>query len=268
MKAAQFALHAQMEERHWWFLGRRKIVTEIIHRTVPPFTEKAILDIGCGTGGNIASWANDYACIGMDPSEEALGRARERFRHVTFVSGSQPKDLGETISKVNLLLLMDVLEHVDDDFWFFSEWLSKIRPGGYVLITVPADRKLWSEHDVSFGHFRRYEKRRLEQLWEGLPVTVKLLSYYNALLYPLIRGIRTLSRWRGKSSGENGTDFKTPPRIFNGLLTRIFSAESRVLIDALEGKRSDGFRRGVSLIALLRKEVGTILPRRRPAHVD
>ena len=268
MKAAQFALHAQMEERHWWFLGRRKIVTELIHRTVPPSTGKAIVDIGCGTGGNIASLVNDYTCIGMDPSEEAVRRARERFRQVPFVCGSQPMDLGETVLKTDLLLLMDVLEHVDDDFWFFSEWFSKIPAASYVLLTVPADPKLWSKHDVAFGHFRRYDRRRLEQLWEGLPVTVNLLSYYNALLYPLIRGVRTLNRWRGTSFGENGTDFKTPPGIFNGLLTQIFGAETRVLIDTLEGKRSDGFQRGVSLIALLRREAGTILPRRKPAHVD
>lgn len=227
-----------------------------------------MVDIGCGTGGNIASLVNDYACIGMDPSEEAIGLARERFRHVTFVFGSQPMDLGGAASQADFLLLMDVLEHIDDDFWFFSEWLSKMPPASYVLLTVPADPKLWSQHDVAFGHHRRYDKRRLQQLWEGLPITVALLSYYNALLYPLIRGIRAVNRWQGTSFGEDGTDFKTPPRILNGLLTRIFSAETRVLIDALEGKRPDGFRRGVSLIALLRRESGTIVPRRKPDHVD
>ncbi len=267
MKSPQFALHAQMEESHWWFLARRKIATELIHRVVPPSRGKRVVDIGCGTGGNIASLMEDYSCVGIDPSAEAIEQARSRFPEARFICGSIPEDLGEAGSTASLLLLMDVLEHAPDDFRLFSELLSNIRPGSYLLLTVPADMSLWSEHDVSFGHYRRYDRSRLEMLWKNLPVSSCLVSHYNTRLYPLVRGLRTWSRWRGGPTGQAGTDFAMPSQPINLLLTKIFSSEARVLAETLQGKRTRGFPYGVSLIAVLRREIGEIRPQTRPPHL-
>ena len=83
-----------------------------------------------------------------------------------------------------MFLLMDVLEHVPDDFAFLSELLAASSPGAHFLITVPANPSFWSAHDESNGHYRRYEPDRLGRLWSGLPVTTRLLTYFNARLYP------------------------------------------------------------------------------------
>lgn len=126
---------------------------------------------------------------------------------------------------------------------------------------------MWTEHDVSFGHYRRYDLPRLQQVWNGLPVTTSVVSYYNARLYPLVRGIRTLNRWRGRTSGAAGTDFTTPAQPLNRLLEAIFAGEANVLVECLQGKRARGFSHGVSLLALLRRESGTLHPRTKPPGV-
>ena len=93
MKSAQFRLHAALEERHWWFLGRRRIVSELVRRIVPPSKEALIVDIGCGTGGNLDAFAKDYSCLGIDPSDEAIHSARRRFPESQFICGAIPDAL-------------------------------------------------------------------------------------------------------------------------------------------------------------------------------
>lgn len=267
MKTAQFRLHAAIEEHHWWFLGRRRIVSELVRRLVPPSKEELIVDIGCGTGGNLSAFAKDYSCLGIDPSDEAIQSARQRFPNAQFICGAIPDALQELPRPASLMLLMDVLEHVPDDFWLLSTLLAQAKPGAYLLVTVPADMRLWTEHDVSFGHYRRYDLPRLQRVWRDLPVTTSLVSYYNARLYPVVRGIRMVNRWRGRTSGAAGTDFNTPAKPLNQLLQTIFASEAKTLVKCLEGKRTRGFSSGVSLVALLRREVGTLNPRQKPIGI-
>lgn len=254
MKAAQYAVHAELEERHWWFTGRRRICSALIRRLLPPSRGKVIVDAGCGTGGNIAALAADYSCIGVDPSPEAIALARKRYPGIRFLRGRIPEDLLPLAPSADLFLLMDVLEHVPDDRALLSPVVAAARPGSRFLITVPADTKLWGPHDVSFGHFRRYDRAMLERVWSGLPVTPLLVSYYNHRLYPLALLARRLSRLRGRAWGDAGTDLSLPAPPVNRLLERIFSGETARLMELMEGKRKQGFSNGVSLIALLRRE--------------
>lgn len=252
MEADQFRLHAELEERHWWFRGRRRILGELVRR-IWPQQGGALIDIGCGTGGNIAAFARTYRCLGIDPSPEAIHLARARFPGVEFICGSPPLELGEAGGASRLFLLMDVLEHVPDDAAFLAGVWRMLRPGDQLLLTVPADRSLWSIHDASYGHYRRYDPAQLERAWAGLPVERRLLSYFNARLYPLVKIARALSRLRRRPWGRAGTDLKLPARPINYLLEGLFAGEARVLVELLEGKRSRGYRQGVSLLALLRR---------------
>lgn len=264
MKSEQFQVHVEMEERHWWFLGRRVIMRELVHRLIPPSKVATVVDIGCGTGGNIALLGTDYACVGIDPSEEAVRRAQERFPDVRFCCASVPDGAGPLLRSAGLVLLMDVLEHTPDDFEFFSRILDCVTPGAYLLVTVPAKNSLWTEHDVSFGHYRRYERDRLTRVWSGLPVEPLLVSYYNSRLYPVIRIIRAFNRWAGRTSGSGGTDFAIPAPAINGALRGILAGEARVLVELLQGTRRKGYSSGASLIALLLRSEGAVLPRAMP----
>jgi SAM-dependent methyltransferase len=264
MRTEQFELHADIEGRHWWFVARRKILSSLVESVLPPSRATTIIDVGCGTGANLAGLAGRYDCVGIDSSSHAVRLARARFPQVRFIHGFAPRDLAGTIERASLILLTDVLEHVADDFALFSELLAAARPGTYFLLTVPADQGLWSEHDESFGHYRRYDLHRFEQIWQGLPVRPLLASYYNTRLYPGVWLARFLSRLRRKSSGLAGTDFRMPSNWVNGLLAWCFAGERHRLTRLAEGARVAGYPFGVSLVALLQRQAGVISARSKP----
>ena len=206
-----------MEDKHWWFLGRRRIVREVIRTAVSLSPQDVVVDVGCGTGGNTAALAVDLPCIGMDPSLEAIQLAQERFPNVQFLCGDIHEQINRIKDSVGLFLLLDVLEHLPDDSRFFERILNLAKSGAHLLLTVPANMTLWSEHDVSFGHYRRYTIESLQRLWAGLPVTARLVSYYNSRLYPVVRATRAINRWRGGTKGLAGTDFRMPIQPLNDI---------------------------------------------------
>ncbi len=271
MDTAQFQLHAAIEERHWWFTARRTILGRLVGhlnahhqlRAADRSGEKPLLiDVGCGTGANLAAFAESFRCLGVDTSAEAIQLAKQRYPHLEFLHGYAPDDLVNSIRAASVVTLNDVLEHVRDDFLLFSRIMAELPPGAMAVITVPAEPKLWSAHDVSFGHYRRYLRERFEMLWQNLPVKAHLVSHFNSRLYPIIRTVRTLNNWRGATGGVAGTDFKLPPAPLNHLLKSCFHGESQVLLRALRG--GPGYSRGASLVAILERLPGKIQARAKP----
>jgi 2-polyprenyl-3-methyl-5-hydroxy-6-metoxy-1,4-benzoquinol methylase len=258
MQSAQFELHAQIEDRHWWFVGRRKILRRLIEAVVPAGQQNVVLDVGCGTGANLAALAGGYQCVGIDTSAQAIELARERFSSIEFRHGYAPADVSDVLARANVVLLTDVLEHVPDDFSLFSSLLAATRPGTYFLVTVPADASLWSRHDESFGHYRRYDAERFARVWSGLPVSCHLASHYNSRLYPAVKLVRWWNRRRGEAHGAQGTDFNMPAAPVNRCLEWMLADESRRLLDLMSGRRQ---------VALLRREPGDCIERQRPLDV-
>lgn len=251
MQAEQYQLHEEIEDRHWWFIARRNLVTRVAKLAVPASGEAMVVDVGCGTGANLAAFASQYRCVGVDSSSEAINRARKRFPQMQFIEAQEPVDFRPTLGQANLVLLMDVLEHVERDDRFLAELVDVLRPGAQLVVTVPAGPDLWSEHDVSFGHYRRYTLQTLRALLSRLPVRPRLLSYFNARLYPLVKAARGLSRFRGKPIGEAGTDFWIPPAPLNSLLARILAGEANTLVGHVDRGGEPPYSFGVSLMALL-----------------
>jgi len=267
MQSAQFQLHATVEDSHWWFVGRRRIMQDLVRQVLTANRSSVVVDVGCGTGANLAALAGDYDCLGIDSSAEAIELARRRFPGRRFLCGQGPADLAEAMRNARLVLLMDVLEHVPDDFAFLSGLLAASAPGTDFLVTVPANPSCWSAHDESNGHYRRYDLTRFQRLWAGLPVTTRLLSHYNARLYTIATLVRSWSRWRGRATGRAGTDVSLPIRPLNAALREIFAGESRVLIDLLRRGDRHGYPAGLSLVALLRRDAGEFGVRHRPDDV-
>ncbi len=253
MQLPQFQVHAAIEETHWWFRARRRIVQGLIHELLPPGTGKKILDVGCGTGGITAYLSGEYAVMGVDPAPEAIAFARKRFPQCTFIQGYAPGSVQKECGDANMILLLEVLEHVEHDRDFVRSLIASLKPGAYLMIFAPADMSLWGPHDKGFEHFRRYDSAgEFRRTWAGTPVQEILVSHCNTRLYPLVKLARMLARRKGSAWGPGDTDLATPPAPVNALLERIFGGELGRLKKALRGQAA-AYSRGVSLMAILRK---------------
>lgn len=272
MQAQQFQLHAEIEERHWWFVARRKIMRSVVEQLLPssaniaPADRPTVIDVGCGTGANIAALSERYHAVGIDTSADAIRFAAERYPGVDFRGGFAPDDLGDCLPQAKLVMMMDVLEHVPDDFQLLSSIMAAASPGTYFLLTVPADLTLWSPHDEAFGHYRRYDLDRFRQLWQDLPVTERMAVPFNTRLYPLIRFIRHWNQRRKQSTGASGTDFDVPKPWTNAALRTIFAGERRRILRSLDGQGNQASQGSVSLMAVLQRGEGAFAVQEKPAE--
>jgi len=113
-------VYETFEDRHWWYVARRRIITPLVHSLVPPGNGGTIVDVGCGAGANVAAFAGDYKCVGIDVSEDLIAAARRRFPSLTFIAGDAPDDLGDKGGNGDIFLLMDVIEHIKEDRAYFA----------------------------------------------------------------------------------------------------------------------------------------------------
>jgi SAM-dependent methyltransferase len=254
MDAEVFRVHADVERRHWWFSARRAILRAVVETVAPPGRGVRVLDVGCGVGATAPAFHPDYTYTGYEPSQLAVEHARAAHPHVEFRAGTAVSAAAD-LAAADVVLLTDVIEHVADDRALLLATLLPMRAGSWLLVTVPAGMELWSPHDVSLGHYRRYDVESLSAVLHELPAETVLLSYFNARLYPPIRLVRWLTERTNRAAGHGGTDFAVPPRPLNAALRRVFEGEAARLCRQI-GRTGSAYRRGVSLMALLRKQPG------------
>ncbi len=247
-------ISAELEKAHWWFTARAAILGEVGRRLVPG--PGRVVEVGCGTGNVLGAFPADWHCVGVDMSPEAIDIARERFPTLDLRVGMAPDDVREELRQADLVLFCDVLEHIEEDVKTLGAVVAEMPEGARVLITVPAWMDLWTHHDVSHGHFRRYEPDRLRALWEELPLQPQLVSPFNWRLYPVVRLIRAIGRARSKTFGPEKTDLFMPAAPVNSILRGIFRSEEGPLLKALDGSRAVPARKGVSWMVVLEKRQG------------
>lgn len=232
---------AQSEESHWWFVGRRRILNDVLKGLALP-ENAPILEVGCGSGGNLPLLARYGRVYGMEL--DATAREYARRRQVgPILPGRLPDDIPFEGQLFNLLVLTDVLEHVDRDDLSLRLLSERIQSGGYLLLTVPAFQGLWSRHDDLHHHKRRYNRARLMAILVDAGFEVLLLSYLNTLLFPVIATVRLCEKFLGKTGVD---DLAMPPPALNQVLASIFASEGKVL-------KLMRLPFGVSLMALARK---------------
>lgn len=207
-----------------------------------------VLDAGCGIGNFVEvlrGVADEVLAVDLNPANLAV--LRRRFAGVSGVEVLQADlDLQRdelAARAVDSIVCLDVLEHIEDDHASLRALHGLLEPGGLLLLTVPAFPSLWSGHDVVNEHKRRYTRSGLRQRLEGAGFDVRLLSFFNAALFPPIAGVRIVKRWLGGTEG--GGDLGSVPRPLNAVLRSVFAAERHVL-----GLLPLPF--GVSLIAVAR----------------
>ena len=251
MEQSLFDVHEELENRHWWFVARRQIIRNILVNLLGDNDQHLIVDVGCGTGGTVDFLSKDFRTVGVDNSKIAIDKATCLYPTQTYMCADAGRVLGDQKQNISAILLMDVLEHIENDKAFLMGLLENLPVGVKILITVPARNVLWSRHDVIAHHFRRYESEDLKALWLGANVKQICLSYFNSRLYPIIRIIRFLRNRLNGSFGRHETDFSLPPSFLNRLLTKIFVGETDRILSVIRGYNSRSYTIGASLIAVL-----------------
>lgn len=229
----------ELENDHWWFVGRRRLFVQLIEQTLRTATSPSknpfrVADIGCGTGINLDALSRFGAVVGVDVSETALAFCRERkdyrlcqapMSHLPFRSGT-----------IHMLTAFDVLEHCEDDRAVLAEALRVCAPGGRAVFSVPAYHFMWGDHDVVAQHYRRYSAAEIRKRIEESGFRISRMTYLNTFLFPisvvfrhtknLIVGLLRRFGWEPKLK----SDFRsTAPPLLNTLFLKIFTTEIHVL---------------------------------------
>ncbi len=239
----------QLEQRHWWFAAKRRIVLSLLESYLPRSQSEdlpRVADIGCGCGMMLRDLLdNGYDAFGIDASEVAREFCRQRG--VEVVAGELPGGMDVAPASMDAVLMLDVLEHIDDDAAAFGEAANLVRPGGIVICTVPAYQWLWTPRDEFHHHKRRYNRGQLRTvLCAAENVGVEQLSYMNSLLFPLACVSRMAEKLIRRK--DNATDLTVPALGLNRALQAIFQSERRRL------SRGRGFPFGLSLVGVVRKQ--------------
>ncbi len=225
MHREAFEQMLETQDCHWWFRGKRKILGKIIEKKFFSVTSSPpeILEVGCGTGSNLPMLVR----FGNVTALELDDYAREHIppiQGVSIAKGWLPDGLEAVYGKrFDLICLFDVLEHIERDEEALAVLRSYVRPGGRLLLTVPAYQWMFGTHDRILGHYRRYTRTRLQNLCIRQGYEIFYAGYINSLLFPLMAAARVLDRFRG-CHASTGT--KVPPLGINSFLFSLFSIEA------------------------------------------
>jgi len=243
MQQHTYPIMYQIEETHWWFAGRRRIISGFVERICVGLERQPphILDVGCGTGANLELLGRFGQAEGVDVSPEALAFCRERG--LQSVRQGEAEHLPYPDESFDLVTGLDVVEHLDDDVAGLKEIRRVLRPGGHTLLFVPAFMFLWGVQDDISHHRRRYTLAGLKETVKAAGLEVEIATYANiTFFFPILLG-RLLMRLTGfRPASENNLTVG----FLNRPLGSILGAEDLLL-------RHAGLPFGVSAICVARR---------------
>jgi SAM-dependent methyltransferase len=253
MESSEYAKLAAFENKYWWHVGRRSIVARQIAKLNREKQQLKILNVGSGTGGTVEILAQHGRVLNIDQSKEAVRLMQESGYQALEMDGANTpleKD------QFDLVAALDVLEHIQDDESALREWQRLLKPGGYVLLTVPAYQWLWSGHDVSLGHFRRYTASRLEKVVRAAGFEMCKRSYAITFSFPLIAAFRICQKLFRPAVRKSS--YVQLPDFLNSIFIGVLRMESFLL-------EIFNLPIGTSVLVIARKPAAVNLP--RPAQV-
>lgn len=229
---------AEVEDRHWWWAGRRAIIDSILAGLYQRQQLPAgpLVDLGCGVGSNLGVLGRYGAALGFDTSPDAVAMAHQRGRNNVFTAdlargiAGLPRSGAGAVQPgmAAVVVLADVIEHLQDDRAAIMLAGQLLAPGGVLIVTVPAFQFLWGPADELNHHVRRYTRRQLAGVIES-ELHIDRISYFNTAMFAPIAAARVLQRLF-HTSGE--AEVGLPPAPVNELLRRLFSAEAKLLARA------------------------------------
>lgn len=233
-----------LENSYWWHVGRQSIISSFLNLYLSKKENLKILNIGCGTGANFKILKKFGKVTGIDSSEEALKFChKQEFNNVRLGKAERLDFKNESF---DLITVLDVLEHLNDDQKALREFYRVLKKGGQVLITVPAYRFLWSEHDEALHHRRRYMASDLHIRLNNAGFQVLRRSYCISFAFPAILAYKLFRGLFPKSPDKPKTSYIILPKVINNFLILLLKLEAFLL------KHID-FPIGTSIISLARK---------------
>jgi SAM-dependent methyltransferase len=217
----------RVESRHWWFRAKHKIVRSLLARYVPASAtnKPRVIDLGCGCGYLLSLINGEYDAVGMDGFSQAVEFSKRRGVRVEV--GSLPEPVPFEDGSADAILLLDVLEHLEDDTTCFERATRLLKPGGVAICTVPAYPWLWTKRDEFHQHFRRYTRPAFRKLMNLPGMKSEFVSHMNAVLFPAAVGERIVRKFIPLKEGHG--DLKVPAAPINALFRESYAAE-RVLL--------------------------------------
>ncbi len=256
MNPAEYRRMFEVEETQWWYHGMRAISLALLRPALGGRAPVAVrlLDAGCGTGCNLLHLAAVARTTGIDLSMEALGFCRRRG---VAAAGGSLLTLPFAAECFDCVTSFDVLYHrwVEDDRAAVAELARVLKPGGVLLVRVPALKLLWGAHDEAVHSRHRYTRGEVRDLLRSAGLEVLRASYANTLLFPLLLLRRSLDRL----AGRHGSDVGFLPAPLEWVFRNLLILEGRWLEWGLD------LPLGASVFALARKPVDAGHPRRATA---
>ena len=215
-----YTLHRENEKEHWWYKGRRKIISLLVKEFIVKKKKIKILDFGAGSGTNtimLSKYGDVYVYEKDKKSQEYLKKKFDKINNIFVLERINKNDL------FDFIVATDVIEHINDDETVIKILFNALKKDGNILLTVPAYNFLYNERDKLIGHFRRYNNKMLKNLTKEYFKIIKL-SYYNFFLFPLSLILFVMIKIIKIKSFITSAE-KTPNSILNNFLYRIFSSE-------------------------------------------
>lgn len=215
---------AAHDSTHWWYRARRDILADYLTRHGDLPRDARLLEIGCGTGHNLAMLARfgSVEAIEIDPAARAVAAAR---LGAPIGDAPLPELPGIERGGFDLIAVLDVIEHIADDVAALRAMAACLRPGGKILITVPAHAWMWSAHDVVNHHHRRYSKATLGRSLAEAGLSHNGLRWFNSLLFPAA----VAQRLAGRLTGKDDSDDSPPARPLNAAFRTVFGWERHLV---------------------------------------
>jgi SAM-dependent methyltransferase len=243
MQSHHYPILYQVEETHWWYVGRRRIIESLVEKICATLNNSnpRILDVGCGTGANLKMLANYGRAEGVDISPQAVEFCRQRG--LDSVKLGAIEQLPHQNDSFELVTALDVIEHLDDDVAGLQEIRRVLRPDGRVLVFVPAFMFLWGVQDDVSNHRRRYTLPSLLKAVNEAGFAIEWASYANISFFLPVLVVRSVMRWLGlRAATEYGINIS----LMNGPFSRLFAAERFIF-------KRGGLPFGVSAVCIARR---------------
>jgi SAM-dependent methyltransferase len=214
----------ELQRDHWWFAARREILADQIRR-LPLSCPAQMVEVGCGPGGNLEMLSGFGRVCAVEPDAESRAYAAEQTG-LDVRTGFLPDGLPDFGQMFDLAVALDVIEHVDDDHGALAAMAGLVRPGGFLLATVPANTWMWSAHDEAHHHKRRYGRANFCRAMENSGLEIRRATYFNSLLFPLIAAVRLTKKAIGRNDGDEDA---LPSPVINSALKGLFRCERSLL---------------------------------------